>query len=156
MEQQQSASEQIGLRILHVDDDEDDRIFLADALKQLNFSHTITGATGCIDLFKLMDEGAAYDLIVLDVNMPMIDGKQCLKRLKAHEKYRDIPVIIFTVTTSQQDIDEVYASGAHYHVVKPYSSINFMAAMKKIFETDWKKNPAVPNREDFVINYAFI
>ncbi|HYV92644.1 MAG TPA: response regulator [Chitinophagales bacterium] len=155
MEQQQSGNEAIALRILHVDDDEDDRMFLADALKQLNFPYTLTGAKDGIELFTVMDAGTPYDLIFLDINMPVIDGRQCLKKLKAHEKYRDVPVIMFTVSKSEQDINEVYASGAHYHVVKPYSFMNMVATIKKILEIDWKTKPPVPSREDFLINYAF-
>jgi len=145
----------IDLRILHVDDDEDDRLFLAEALHGLNLPHQITGASGCTDLFGLMDEGVTYDLIILDVNMPLIDGKECLKKIKTHEKYRDVPVVIFTISNSPKDIAEVYESGAHYHVVKPYAPSNFLVAMKKIFEIDWKSKPPVPSKEDFVINYAF-
>lgn len=143
------------LRILHVDDDEDDRNFLAEALQKLNLSHTLTGAPGCMELFNLLEEGNAYDIIILDVNMPLMDGKQCLQKIKAHEKYRDIPVIIFSVSSSQRDIDEVYQSGAHYHVVKPYSSINYSLALKKVFDMDWKSKPPVPSKENFVINFAF-
>jgi CheY-like chemotaxis protein len=143
------------LRILHVDDDEDDRIFLAEALQKLHLHHKLTGAQGCMDLFNVMREDYTFDMIILDVNMPLMDGKQCLKKIKAHEKFRDIPVIIFTVSSSQKDIDEVYESGAHYHVVKPYSAINYSLALKKIFDIDWKNKPPVPSKEDFVINFAF-
>ena len=144
------------LRILHVDDDVDDRLFLAEALHVINFPHRLTGAGGCIDLFALMDQGNLYDLIFLDINMPMIDGKECLKKLKAHEKYCSIPVVIFTNTSSQKEIDTAYELGAHYHVVKPYASSNFVASLRQIMEIDWKSKPAVPSKDSFVINYAFI
>ena len=144
------------LRILHVDDDEEDRTFFAEALQKANLPHQVIGANSCMGMLKLMEEGNTYDLIVLDVNMPVIDGRQCLTKIKSHEKFRDVPVVIFTISSSQQDIDEVYKSGGHGYVVKPYSSLNFVLAVKKIFERDWKSKPPVHSKEDFVINFAFI
>jgi CheY-like chemotaxis protein len=143
------------LAILYVDDDADDREFFAEALEKMDIPYKLHTIGSCMQLIDLLDAGQPVDIIFLDVNMPVKDGKQCLREIKAHETYRNIPVIIFTVSKSERDIDEVYNLGAHYHVIKPYAHINFMASLKIIFEIDWKTTQPIPAKEKFVINYSF-
>jgi CheY-like chemotaxis protein len=143
------------IRVLYVDDDPDDRMFFAEALGKLKINYKLNTISHCLELIKYLDEGEKFDIIFLDVNMPLMNGKQCLRVLKSNENYRDIPVIIFTVSQNQHDIDEVYEIGAHFYVVKPYAHANFVASLEKIFELDWRKPQAVPDKEKFVINYSF-
>ncbi|MFI5218693.1 MAG: response regulator [Bacteroidia bacterium] len=143
------------LKILLVDDDKDDADIFAEALKNLKVPHLLTTTDRCTSLFSLLDEGKTYDIIFLDINMPEINGKQCLASLKAHPEYKHIPVIIFTGSKSPPDIDDSYQLGAHYHMVKPYSQINYSESLKAIFTTNWKKKPPVPPRDNFLINFTF-
>jgi len=143
------------LRILHVDDDDDDLLLLSKALEEINLHHSITTASGCLDLFKLLENEDSYDLIIMDVNMPIMNGKQCLKKIKAHEKYCNIPVVMFTVSSAVSDIEETYQAGAHYHMVKPYAFVNLVESVRTLFAIDWKNNPPVPSKDHYVINHAF-
>lgn len=143
------------LRVLYVDDDPDDRMFFTEALQKLSFPYEINTISHCLELIQYLDAGEKFDIIFLDVNMPLMNGKQCLRVLKANEKYRDIPVIIFTVSQNQHDIDEVYDIGAHFYIVKPYAHANFVASLSKVFEVDWKKPQAIQSKDKFVINYAY-
>src|SRR5215212_10113661 len=91
------------LAILYVDDDADDREFFAEALEKLDMPYTLHTIGSCMQLIELLDAGEPVDIIFLDVNMPVKDGKQCLREIKNHEKYKSIPVIIFTVSKSDRD-----------------------------------------------------
>ncbi len=103
------------LRLLVVDDDEDDCMFLEEAIKELGYSFNISKACDGDELNKIMEKDLMFDLIIMDINMPKKDGKQCLKELKAHEKYRHIPVVMFTVSQREKDVEESYSYGAHYY-----------------------------------------
>jgi|SRR6185436_16390140 len=143
------------LRIWLVEDDEDDRIFFNEAVDEIKIPHEISCAKDCFEFFDMLDGSPVPDVIFLDINLPLMDGKECLKQIKVNEKYKNVPVIIFTGSSAQTDIDFVYEHGAHYHVVKPYAHINYLASLKMIFEVNWKENQARPSRDNFVVNLAF-
>jgi CheY-like chemotaxis protein len=149
------TSDPTPLRILYIDDDADDRLFFAEALEKLELNYTLISLSSCMQLTQTLRESGPVDIIFLDINMPVIDGKQCLKLIKSIDLYRNIPVIIFTVSKSEKEIEETYDLGAHYHVVKPYAHINFMASLKIIFSIDWKSGQPIPAKEDYLINYSY-
>ncbi len=70
-------------------------------------------------------------LIILDLNMPGIDGKKMLGIIKANDKIKAVPVIILTTSTNQDDILECYANGANTYIQKPMS----FEKMKKICDS---------------------
>ena len=143
------------INILLVDDDEDDRIFFAEALKELGMPHHIVMAKGCTDLFEILQKGESFDVIFLDINMPVIDGRECLKKIKFHESYKNIPVIIYSSSSYAEDVEDTYKAGAHYYFIKPYAHINLLSSLKIIFSMNWKKTQMVPIREDYIIKILY-
>jgi CheY-like chemotaxis protein len=143
------------LNILHVDDDTDDRMIFEEALKDLKIPYNLFQVSDCYKLLDCLTEGNKPDLIFLDINMPIMDGKECLKIIKATDLYKDVPVIIFTVSKREKDVDDVYKAGAHYHIVKPYARTNFLASLKIIFALNWKEKQPIPARSDFFIDYTY-
>jgi CheY-like chemotaxis protein len=146
----------VALNILYVDDDADDRELFAEAMVRAQLPHKLTEVDSCEGAIKLLDAGNPYDIIFLDINLPAIDGRECLRMLKADASFRNIPVVMFTNSKSERDIDLAYNYGAHYHMIKPVAYINLIASLKLIFEIDWKAKQPIPPREKFVINYAFV
>jgi CheY-like chemotaxis protein len=145
----------LSLNILLVEDDEDDISFFKEAVQKLEFKNEVAVARNCQQLFSYIELNKSFDIIFLDINLPMVDGKQCLKNIKVSELYKDVPIIMFTGSSAQADIDEVYENGAHYHVVKPYAHINYVASLKMILELNWKEKPPRPAKENFVVNLTF-
>jgi CheY-like chemotaxis protein len=144
------------LNILLVEDDKDDILFFKEAVEKLEIVNELVIAYNGEEVFSLLcDEKKIFDLIFLDINIPLKDGKQCLKEIKAHEKYKEIPVIMFSGSQAQSDVDEVYELGAHYHVVKPYAHSNYVASLKIVFEKNWKEKQPRPPKEKFVVNLTF-
>jgi CheY-like chemotaxis protein len=144
------------MKIILVDDDQDDRQAFAEAIKKLNIpvAH-IYYAKDSKELFGQLEEDSNFHLVLLDINMPVKDGKQCLKDLKTDSRYQHIPVIIYTVSVNEKDIHESYEYGAHHYVVKPYAQINYHNTLRTIFNIDWKTPQPVPKKEHFVINNAY-
>jgi CheY-like chemotaxis protein len=150
------SEEKAKIHIIYVDDDAEDHEIFAEALKELGENYQLIPASGCPDLLECLESNKQADIIFMDINMPQITGIECLKLLKDNERYKDIPVIIFSVSKSQADIDTVYELGAHYHMIKPVAHLNLIASLKIILEINWKSRPARPSRDNFIINLAYI
>jgi CheY-like chemotaxis protein len=91
--------------ILYAEDDQDDFDTLKDALTQLTDKVRLDGAKNGIEALEYLEKAETYPcLVVLDLNMPLMDGKEVLQKLKADERFREIPVMIFTTSSRKEDI----------------------------------------------------
>lgn len=102
--------------VLYADDDNDDLQLLRDAFSQYSDVELVTltdGRQALSYLENLPEEGAEPCLVILDVNMPRINGKEALVRLRQLERYKEVPVILFTTSTNPADVDFAakYAAG---------------------------------------------
>jgi CheY-like chemotaxis protein len=119
------------MKILLVDDDSDDRALLREAIKMID--HHIrcdVAEDGSEALIKLNHGLEQPDLIFMDVNMPVLDGRECLRQIKASEHLKHIPVIICSNTEDQEEITEFLAQGASY-ISKPNSFGQLLEAVGK-------------------------
>ena len=108
------------MTILIVDDDADDLQFFADAIAEID-SHVscITAFNGIDALQTLEAANPRPDYIFLDLNMPRMGGKQCLKHIKNNPLFHSIPVIIYSTSRRPEDVEEVREAGAAAFIVKP-------------------------------------
>jgi len=144
-----------GLNILLVEDDSDDILFFREALQKLEIRNEVSVARDCEELFSHFENDSSFDVIFLDINLPLMDGKQCLKQIKTSEKYKDVPIIMFTGSSQPGDVEETYEYGAHYHVVKPYAHSNYVASLEIVFSRNWKEKQPRPSKENYVVNLTF-
>lgn len=93
--------------ILYAEDDLDDFMIVSDAMgvqaDHIQIVHAGNGAKALEYLDSLPAEGRFPDLIILDLNMPVMDGKETLLHLKRSDRYHSIPVIIFTTSSHNKD-----------------------------------------------------
>jgi CheY-like chemotaxis protein len=141
------------MKVILVDDNPGDRLVFAEVIEKLEIPMEVLYCRDSTELFHLLQMDNNVDLIWLDIHMPVKDGRECLKELKANKRSRHIPVIIYTGTFSEADIHSTFENGAHYYVVKPYAHINLTEALKTVFNQGWAQPPS---REAFVINQAFM
>jgi len=121
-------------RILVVDDEPD----LVSAIQcRLQWYHceVITAANGKEGLEKALNEKP--DLILLDTNMPVMNGHEMLERLRKHPDLKNMPVIMVSVLCEPQDIATVFSYGIADYVTKPF---DFTELMEKIANTLKNKN----------------
>ncbi len=71
-------------------------------------------------------------LILMDVNMPKINGFETLQRIRAHPKYGEVPVLMFSASDDPSDIFESFEVGSDGYIVKPFTSEEFFAAVKNL------------------------
>lgn len=106
---------------LLVDDDTDDALVFGEVLADVNPAIGFKTATDGQDaLQQLTAENAVLpDIIFLDLNMPRMDGKQCLFEIKNNEMLRDIPVMMYTTSSHSADIEQTMQLGAACFITKP-------------------------------------
>ncbi|HEU4727435.1 MAG TPA: response regulator [Kofleriaceae bacterium] len=85
----------------------------------------------------------APDLVLLDLNLPRLDGGQVLAELKRHDRLRRIPVIVLTSSDTEKDIARSYELGASCYVTKPGDLASFQAAVRAIREL-WLRVAKLP------------
>jgi len=88
------------------------------------------------------------DLIMLDINLPSINGQDILEKFKNHDIYKVIPIIIFSSSESEQDIDISYRLHANSYVTK---SLDFKTTVNRILSLIefWLKNSTLPKTDNF-------
>lgn len=103
-----------------VDDDKDDQKFLMDALLENDSNAQCFTATDGWEAINNLENGIIPmpDIIFLDINMPKLDGMQCLAELKWKPALRQIPVIIYSTTDNQQEKEQLLQMGAYHFMVK--------------------------------------
>jgi CheY-like chemotaxis protein len=117
------------------DDDPDDRELLLDAFQKITDSHHLTAVNSgraLIDYLSLLDNSELPCLIVLDYNMPGLDGKQILTYLQITERYRHIPKVIYSTSNSFRDKKEFLAIGASEFLTKATTPRDILNSARKM------------------------
>jgi|SRR6478735_7203905 len=119
-----------------VDDDIDDVSLFQEMLSEVDpsikFAHANDGQDA---LDQLLSKSTTPDLIFLDLNMPRMDGIQCLKQIKQADELKDIPVIMYTTSSHSQDIEETMLHGAVCFITKPSSIRELESILSSIAES---------------------
>ena len=120
------------MTILYAEDDDEDRELMSEALKEIDPSISCIVAHHGQNALEILSESDELpDYIFLDVNMPVMDGKKCLKELKKDTRYKEIPVIIYSTTSNEQEIEELYALGASNFIRKHNDYANMCSTLMK-------------------------
>jgi len=109
--------------ILCVDDDEDDLFFIKEVIESQNHSFDIVEARNGLEAMNVLETSLKKNqlpcLIIMDMNMPRMDGKQAIKRLKEHPLLAQIPVVVFTTSSNTADRRHFENEGIHF-ITKPF------------------------------------
>lgn len=107
-------------KFMIIDDDEDDRFFFKEALmKTLSSPEYLEANNGAEALELLRKSKQLPHFIFLDVNMPRMGGRECLKQLKENENLKHIKVIMYSTSFSEDSINEFRELGASGYLNKP-------------------------------------
>jgi CheY-like chemotaxis protein len=108
------------MHILYIDDDNEDREIFKEAISEISPQYVCNVATdGREGLMALEDFVVMPDFIFVDVNMPVMNGKQFLQKLKDTPRLRSIPVIMYSTTSYEQERTEYFNLGARDVLIKP-------------------------------------
>ena len=137
------------MRIMLADDDSDDRDLFTEAVNE--HVADVDSVWNGVQLMKVLHQKEELpDLIFLDLNMPEKGGKECLSEIRRDEKLRNLPVLIYSTSSSKRDIDETYELGANRYVTKPISYSHLKKTVRELLELEPEEIQARPERSQFV------
>ncbi len=128
------------VHILLVEDNEGDILLTTEALEEgkiFNKLSVVRDGKEAIDFLNRngnFESAQLPDLILLDVNLPRVNGHEVLEYIKTHPDFKVIPVIMLTTSSSQEDINLSYKNYANCYITKPIEVSDFMEAVNKIEE----------------------
>jgi two-component system, response regulator len=125
--------------ILLIEDNLGDRLLTIRAFQKAGITNPLVtmndGVEACDYLLPAEDTAVCSPLpavILLDLNMPRLNGFDVLRRLRSHERTRNLPVIVLTSSREEQDIVNSYALGANSYIQKPVDFDRFVDAAKQL------------------------
>lgn len=121
-------------RILYVDDDHDDFQLLQKAFHDVDVNVELINVSNGYDTIKFLqdsDEENFPSLIVMDINMPVIDGKETARLLQMDDKFKNIPVVFFSTSVSPFDKKAIEKSGAEL-ITKPSLYEEWLAIARRL------------------------
>ena len=139
--------------IILADDDEDDKLLAQDAMEAAGSSyqcHTVSDGQELLDYLRCEGNynnntiSELPSVILLDLNMPILDGRETLRLLKLEPYLANIPVIILSTSAAEEDINEGYALGASSYMVKP-NDFDSLVDMMKCFNNYWFDCVSIPH-----------
>ena len=124
------------LKVLLIEDDFDDVDLLKEAFADNKVNYEI-------ELIMEGDRVSSYlanaktvpSIIVMDLNLPKTDGKEILKEIKSSNSFKDIPLIVFSTSSSKEDIQYAYSLGANKFITKPTTIAGWNETIDIIVET---------------------
>lgn len=130
-----------GIEILLVEDNIDDANLTIRALKKSNLANQLFHVKDGAEAFDFIYAQGSYTgrklmempkVIFLDLKMPKVDGMEVLRKLKADELTKDIPIVILTSSKEDPDIKTCYDLGANSYIVKPVEFENFYETVSQL------------------------
>jgi two-component system, response regulator len=121
--------------ILLVEDNPDDEALMLRAFKQSKLANRIEVARDGVEaLDRLLGPEAHHlpTLVILDLKLPKVDGLEVLRRVRAAERTRSLPVVVLTSSREEQDLVESYRLGANSYVRKPVDFVQFAGAVQTL------------------------
>ncbi|KYP15110.1 response regulator [Flavihumibacter sp. CACIAM 22H1] len=128
------------VHILLVEDNEGDIVLTLDAFEESKIKTTISVVKNGRDALDFLRRNGPYvqetkpDLILLDINIPILNGHEVLKEIKQDPDLKKIPVIMLTTSSNQRDINLAYENHSNSYVTKPIEMEDFLKAILRIEE----------------------
>jgi len=143
----------VPFQVLLADDDFDDRFFFqraVDTLPTPNQLKTVDDGADLMDYLDKTDIEKLPDILFLDLNMPKMNGMECLEQIKGNNKLKHIPVVIYSTALHEDVADLTYKNGAHYYVRKT-DVMQLQKVLNHIFILLVANKFTRPLRKDFVM-----
>lgn len=135
------------------DDDEDDRLFFIEAFDELKINTVVNTFKNGRELLNFLElpETVLPNILFLDLNMPILDGIDCLKEIKKHDKYKDIVIAIYSTSSSEGDIENTFVLGANIYIKKPSDFNDLKKILLNAVTINWQYHTNGLNKDNFLL-----
>ena len=135
------------------DDDEDDRLFFTDAFEELKINTVVNTFKNGRELINFLNrpETVLPNIVFLDLNMPILNGIDCLKEIKQNEKFKDIAIAIYSTSSSENDIENTFVLGANIYIKKPSNFDDLKKILSDVVTINWQYHTNGLNKDNFLL-----
>ena len=129
------------ITILMADDDEEDRMMTEEAWKENRLANPLRFVQDGEELMEYLEHRGKHSdpanapspwLILLDLNMPKMDGREALREITAAKAFRQIPIVVLTTSKAEEDIDRSYNLGASSYITKPVTFEGLVTVIREL------------------------
>lgn len=138
--------------ILLVDDNSGDVRLLQEAFREVDRSLHLHVANDGVEAVAFLEQEGDHaqaprpDLILLDLNLPRMDGREVLARIKGDDRLRQIPTLVLSISDAELDIEKVYHLQANCYLIKPVEWDEFIRLVKSIRDF-WLTTVKLPSKK---------
>lgn len=142
------------LHIMLADDDEDDRLFFREAFEEVKINYNFTAFNDGEQLMDYLNkkENPLPDIIFLDLNMPRKSGIECLKEIRSDQRLKKISVAIYSTSSSEQDIEDTFVSGANVYIKKPNDFNMLKKILSDVVHINWQYITDGLSKDSFILS----
>lgn len=139
------------IHILLVEDNEGDILLVKEAFEEAKIVIDLSVVTNGQSALDFLNKEEPYqneesvDLVLLDVNLPILNGHEVLQEAKSNPKLKSIPIIMLTTSSSPKDIDSAYANHVNSYITKPVNVNDFLKVVTGI-EKFWINIVTLPTK----------
>lgn len=143
------------ITILVADDDPDDRMLIEDAFVESRLRNDLRFVKDGIELLDYLRHQDAYEnpetaprpgIILLDLNMPRMDGREALAHIKADPNLKQIPIVVLTTSKAEEDILRTYDTGVNSFITKPVT-FEGLVDLVRVLTSYWVQIVELPQVE---------
>jgi len=140
------------INILLADDSVDEHFLFLHTLRGIDCDVKISTALNGVELLRMLDDpaGSLPDLLFLDLNMPLKNGKEALAEIRKNPKLKQLPVIIYSTSDEKRDINDSLTLGADLYVRKPQDFVQLERSLSRILSLYRDKGSIRPPESAFV------
>lgn len=143
------------ITILYAEDDEEDRMLVLEAMKESRLANPVATVADGEELLEYLRRTGRYrdrsperpGLILLDLNMPRLDGREALREIKSDPALRPIPIVVLTTSKAEEDIIRSYDLGVNSFICKPVT-FEALIDMIKALGKYWLEIVELPTLEN--------
>jgi CheY-like chemotaxis protein len=131
-------ADQAPIDVLLVEDDPGDVLMTREAFEENKVANRLAVVTDGVAAMEYLRREGQYadapvpDLVLLDLNLPKMDGREVLAAMKSDEKLRSIPVVVLTTSEAEEDVLRSYSLHANAYVTKPVDFSRFIEVVRQI------------------------
>lgn len=142
------------LYILLAEDDEDDRLFFKEALQEIKVKTNITFVTDGAQLMNYLDQSDILlpHVVFLDLNMPVKSGMECLIEIRKNKRLKDLAIVIYSTSSSEEDIEDAFVNGANIYIKKPNDFSLLKTTLTKVVNLNWQYHTLGLKKENFLLS----